>query len=73
MSFIVISFILYYFVHSLCPTLVQPATRCLVVKANKKTISGKAREQERTQSIEKATDVPVFTGYNCGYLLVPIS
>ncbi|MBF0787740.1 MULTISPECIES: GNAT family N-acetyltransferase [unclassified Streptococcus] len=30
----VISFIFYYFVNSLCRTLVQPAARCLVLKVN---------------------------------------
>ncbi|TII03517.1 hypothetical protein FAJ35_02075 [Streptococcus suis] len=36
--FIVIWFIFYYFVNSLCRTLVQPASRCLVLKANQKTL-----------------------------------
>ncbi|TFV05832.1 hypothetical protein E4T79_04735 [Streptococcus sp. LYSM12] len=31
---IVVSFIFYYFVNLLCRTLVQPAARCLVLKAN---------------------------------------
>ncbi|TFV06801.1 hypothetical protein E4T79_00385 [Streptococcus sp. LYSM12] len=31
---IVISFIFYYFVNSLCRTLVQPAARCLILKVN---------------------------------------
>ncbi|TFV06367.1 hypothetical protein E4T79_02690 [Streptococcus sp. LYSM12] len=37
-KFIVTSFIFYYFVNSLCRTPVLPATRCLVLKANEKTI-----------------------------------